>query len=53
MYTVATHDYAAVAGFTFLEPLPQVAFWIALVTWVLSFIGMVTQLLGFGKAPTP
>jgi tellurite resistance protein TehA-like permease len=53
MYTVATHDYAAVAGFTFLEPLPQVAFWIALVTWVLSFIGMVTQLLGFGKAPAP
>jgi tellurite resistance protein TehA-like permease len=50
MYAVATHDYAAVAGFAFLQPIPQAAFWIALITWALSFIGMATQLLGFGKA---
>lgn len=50
MYAVATHDYASVAGFTFLQPIPLAAFWIALITWALTFIGMATSLLGFGKA---
>jgi tellurite resistance protein TehA-like permease len=45
MYVVATHDYAAVAHLTFLDVIPQVAFWIALLAWVLTFVGMWVQLL--------
>ncbi|HLI22241.1 MAG TPA: tellurite resistance/C4-dicarboxylate transporter family protein [Stellaceae bacterium] len=46
MYSAATHDYAAVAGLTFLALLPQVIFWAAVIAWALTFIGMVVQLLG-------
>lgn len=45
MYVVATHDYAAAAGLPFLEPIPRTLFWIALLAWILTFIGMWVQLL--------
>lgn len=40
MYTVATHDYAAVAHLPFLDSITQPLFWIALLAWTLTFIGM-------------
>ncbi len=43
MYVVATHEYARVASLAFLDPLPQVLFWVALLAWVLTFIGMWAQ----------
>jgi tellurite resistance protein TehA-like permease len=45
MYVVATHEYAAVADLPFLEPIPQAMFWIALLVWMLTFIGMWVQWL--------
>jgi tellurite resistance protein TehA-like permease len=45
MYVVATHDYAAAAGLPFLEPIPRTLFWIALLAWILTFIGMWVRLL--------
>lgn len=45
MYATATQDYAAAAHLPFLAPLPQVVFWAALVTWVLTFVGMWVQML--------
>jgi tellurite resistance protein TehA-like permease len=45
MYVVATHDYAAVARLPFLDAIPQAAFWVALLAWVLTFIGMCLQML--------
>jgi tellurite resistance protein TehA-like permease len=45
MYGVATHDYAAAAHLSFLQPIPYWMFWIALATWLLTFIGMWVQLL--------
>ncbi len=40
MYAAATHAYASVAGLRFLERIPRVLFWIALLAWLLVFIGM-------------
>lgn len=53
MYAVATHDYAAVEHLTFLNALPPAVFWVALLAWVLTFIGMWVQLLRprMGMAP--
>ena len=45
MYVVATHEYAAVADLKFLEFIPHAMFWIALLVWTLTFIGMWVQLL--------
>lgn len=45
MYSVATHDYATAARLPFLEPLAWLLFWIALFTWVLTFLGMGVTLL--------
>jgi tellurite resistance protein TehA-like permease len=45
MYVVATHQYAAAAHLTFLAPIPRTLFWIALLAWVLTFIGMWVRLL--------
>jgi tellurite resistance protein TehA-like permease len=40
MYAVATHDYATAAHLVFLDVIPHIVFWVALVAWVLTFIGM-------------
>jgi tellurite resistance protein TehA-like permease len=48
MYAAATHAYAAAARLPFLEPIPQAMFWVALLAWVLTFVGMGVQLLGVG-----
>ena len=48
MYAAATHDYAAAARLPFLEPIPQAMFWVALLAWVLTFVGMWVRLLGVG-----
>lgn len=57
MYAVATHEYAATAHLPFLDPLPQGMFWIALLVWVLTFIGMCVQWLphshGGGRSERP
>lgn len=45
MYVVATQSYAAVTGVRFLELMPQGMFWIALLVWALTFIGMCLRLL--------
>ncbi len=45
MYTAATHDYATVARLPFLDSITQPLFWIALLAWTLTFIGMGVQLL--------
>jgi tellurite resistance protein TehA-like permease len=45
MYVAATHNYAIVARAPFLDSIPQSLFWIALLAWTLTFIGMWVQLL--------
>ncbi len=45
MYVVATHDYATAARLWFLDRIPKTLFWIALLVWVLTFVGMWVRLL--------
>ncbi|MGB9330675.1 MAG: tellurite resistance/C4-dicarboxylate transporter family protein [Steroidobacteraceae bacterium] len=45
MYTAATHNYATVAHLPFLDSITRPLFWIALLAWTLTFIGMWMQLL--------
>ncbi|HEY6451349.1 MAG TPA: tellurite resistance/C4-dicarboxylate transporter family protein [Steroidobacteraceae bacterium] len=45
MYVVATHNFATVARVPFLDSIPQALFWVALLAWVLTFIGMGVRLL--------
>jgi tellurite resistance protein TehA-like permease len=45
MYTAATHNYATVARLPFLDSITQPLFWIALLAWTMTFIGMWVQLL--------
>ena len=46
MYVAATHEYSTAAHLPFLEMIPRVMFWVALLAWILSFIGMCMRLLG-------
>ena len=46
MYAAATHEYATVAHLPFLEAISRAMFWVALLAWVLTFIGMCVGLLG-------
>jgi tellurite resistance protein TehA-like permease len=58
MYVAATHDYATEAHLSFLDAIPHAVFWVALLAWVLTFVGMWVQLLRpvylqwFGKLMT-
>jgi tellurite resistance protein TehA-like permease len=45
MYVAATHDYATAAGLAFLDVITPPMFWIALLAWTLTFIGMWVRLL--------
>jgi len=45
MYAVATQTYADVAHLPFLQPIPQAVFWVALLAWTLTFVGMWVHLL--------
>lgn len=45
MYVAATHNYATVGRLPFLEPIPRAVFWIALLVWSLTFIGMWVHML--------
>lgn len=45
MYAAATHDYATEAHLYFLDTIPHAVFWVALLAWVLTFIGMWGQFL--------
>jgi tellurite resistance protein TehA-like permease len=45
MYTAATYDYAIEAHLRFLDVIPHGVFWVALLAWVLTFIGMWVRLL--------
>ena len=49
MYVAATHSYATVAQLPFLDSISQPLFWIALLAWTLTFIGMWVQLLGVSR----
>jgi tellurite resistance protein TehA-like permease len=44
MYVVATYTYAAAGNLPFLDPIPRAMFWIALLAWTLTFIGMWVRL---------
>jgi tellurite resistance protein TehA-like permease len=46
MYTVCTQNLIRVFGLPFLAPIPSVFVWIAVVAWVLTFAGMVRNVLG-------
>lgn len=46
MYTTGTLRLAAALGIPFLEAIPRVSFWLALLAWVLTSIGMA---LHFGR----
>ena len=45
MYVAATHEYATEAHLPFLDVIPHAVFWVALLAWVLTFIGMWVRLL--------
>ncbi len=45
MYVAATHDYATEAHLPFLYLISHAVFWVALLAWVLTFVGMWVQLL--------
>ena len=50
MYVAATHSYATVAHLPFLDAISRPLFWIALLAWILTFIGMWVRLL---RPPRP
>lgn len=53
MYTAATLGMAKMTGFTFLENIPAVWGWLALLIWALTFAGMMRSVLsGTGKTNT-
>jgi tellurite resistance protein TehA-like permease len=45
MYVAATQSYATAAGLSFLEWIPRALFWVALLAWAVTFIGMCVHLL--------
>ncbi|MBV8456396.1 MAG: tellurite resistance/C4-dicarboxylate transporter family protein, partial [Acetobacteraceae bacterium] len=45
-YSVATLHFAAVYGLSFLVPVARVVFWLAMLLWALSVIGMIGQASG-------
>jgi tellurite resistance protein TehA-like permease len=51
MYVAATHDYATVAGLPFLEWIPRALFWVALLAWSVTFVGLWVHLLRASRAP--
>ncbi len=52
MYVAATQDYATTAHLPFLEVIPRGMFWVALLAWVLTFVGMWVRLLRPVPAPS-
>ena len=46
MYAAATHQMAAAMGFGFLEFLPQIFVYAALVAWAAAFVGIVVDVWG-------
>jgi tellurite resistance protein TehA-like permease len=52
MYVVATHNFATAAGLPFLEWIPRTLFWLALLAWALTFVGMWGHLLRM-RVPRP
>jgi tellurite resistance protein TehA-like permease len=53
MYVVATYSYAAAGRLPFLAPVPRAIFWIALLAWALTFIGMWVRLLRLIRYSAP
>lgn len=49
MYGVCTFTYAGITGFTFLQPISALFVILALVTWVIVFIGLFIDLFSAGK----
>ncbi len=45
-YSVATLHFATVYGLSFLAPVARVVFWLAMLLWALSAIGMIAQASG-------
>ncbi len=45
MYVAATQDYAIEAHLRFLDVIPHVVFWVALLAWALAFVGLSVGLL--------
>jgi tellurite resistance protein TehA-like permease len=50
MYTVSTHDLAVAMQLDFLEWIPEVSFWIALVAWAATFAGLLHDLARRARA---
>lgn len=46
MYSVATHTLVQVTGLTLLHPLPVLFAYIALLAWIVTFVGMFSSLVG-------
>jgi tellurite resistance protein TehA-like permease len=53
MYTAATHNYATVAQLPFLDSITRPLFWIAMLTWTLTFIGMGVSLVHPRRSVSP
>lgn len=49
MYGVCTFTYAGITGFTFLKPISALFVILALVTWIIVFIGLFIDLFSAGK----
>lgn len=49
MYVVATYEYADITHLSFLDSIPQGVFWVALLAWTLTFVGMCIRLLRCGR----
>ncbi|SEW51270.1 tellurite resistance/C4-dicarboxylate transporter family protein [Chitinophaga arvensicola] len=49
MYGVCTFTYASITGFTFLKPISALFVILALVTWIIVFIGLFIDLFSAGK----
>ena len=45
MYSTGTYQLVKAEGFSFLFPLSRVFFYLALITWLMTFCGMVRQLI--------
>lgn len=48
MYSAGTHQLAKAEGFSFLLPLSRCFFYLALVTWIFTLLGLIRRLIGGG-----
>ena len=53
MYAVGTYEMAHAMSLDFLDPIPHVFFWLAIVAWAFTFAGMARRVIATGRRAAP